>query len=151
MRQFISGVMVILGIAMLLVFTAKPSHAGLKLGKLFRMSRGMEASIASQMHDDLAKDPGLISSGKDYDLVQEIGGQIVKSNQLKQYDYKFFLTKDDAVNAFATPGGYIYVTQGLLKYMAYDKAQVAGVMAHEISHVTARHATARMAPGRRRG
>jgi predicted Zn-dependent protease len=139
MRQVLSGVLVILGIAVLLLFTATPSHAGLKLGKLFRMSRGMEASIASQMHDDLVKDPGLITSGKDYDLVQEIGGQIVKKNQLNQYDYKFFLTKDKEVNAFATPGGYIYVTQGLLKYMAYDKAQMAGVIAHELGHAKDRH------------
>lgn len=139
MRRITYRLATILGMATLLMFAATPSHAGLKLGKLFKMSRSMESSIASQMHDDLAKDPGLITSGRDYDLVQEVGQRIVQANHLKEYDYKFFLTKDKEVNAFATPGGYIYITQGLLKYMAYDKSQMAGVMAHELGHAKDRH------------
>src|SRR5690606_1294949 len=56
-----------------------------------------------------------------------------------EFELQFFLVKDKAVNAFATPGGYIYVTQGLMDVMAYDQNMVAAVMAHEIGHVLERH------------
>ena len=52
----------------------------------------------------------------------------------------------DEVNAFAFPGGYFYVNKGLI-LAAENEAELAGVMAHEISHVTARHATERMSKG----
>ncbi|MEJ2248022.1 MAG: M48 family metalloprotease [Acidobacteriota bacterium] len=52
----------------------------------------------------------------------------------------------DEVNAFAFPGGYFYVNKGLI-LEAENESELAGVMAHEISHVTARHATARMSKG----
>ena len=50
---------------------------------------------------------------------------------------------DPAVNAFAMPGGYIYVTRGLLAHMK-SEAQLAGVLGHEIGHVTARHSARQM-------
>jgi predicted Zn-dependent protease len=139
MRQMINGLLVFSGMAVLLCFSATPSHAGLKLGKIFKMSKSQELSIAKEMQTGIEKEPGLITKGQDYDLVQQTGKNLVAKNQLTQYEYKFFLTKDDEVNAFATPGGYIYVTQGLLKYMAYDKAMLAGVMAHELGHAKDRH------------
>ncbi len=139
MRQILSGLLVLCGMAVLLLGAPQPSHAGLKLGKLLKMSQSQELSIAKDMHQELEKEPGLITRGKEYDLVQQTGRTIVTKNQLTQYEYKFFLTKDDEVNAFATPGGYIYVTRGLLKYMAYDKAMLAGVMAHELGHAKDRH------------
>lgn len=139
MRQMTFNLLVFAGMAALLFSAPQPSHAGLKLGKLFKMSQSQEVSIAKDMHTELEKDPGLITKGKEFDLVQQVGKNLVSKNQLKQYEYHFFLTKDKEVNAFATPGGYIYVTQGLLKYMAYDKAMVAGVMAHELGHAKDRH------------
>ena len=49
---------------------------------------------------------------------------------------------DPAVNAFAMPGGYIYITRGILAHLN-SEAQLAGVLGHEIGHVTARHSARR--------
>lgn len=133
---------IVAGLAALALGLLAPGPAaagGLKLGKALKLSKKQEATIAKSMHDDLAKDPGLIEKGKDYELVQQVGKRIVEKNHLTQYDYKFFLVKQDEVNAFATPGGFIYVTAGLMKYMAYDPSMLAGVMAHEIGHAKDRH------------
>ena len=56
--------------------------------------------------------------------------------------YKVTILNSPSVNAFALPSGNVYVTRGLLA-LANDTAEIAGVMAHEIAHVTARHATQR--------
>jgi len=112
---------------------------GLKFGKMFKMSQAQEQDIADKMHEELAKDPGLIEEGKEYKQIQRVGKRLVERNKLKEYDYKFFLVDDEEVNAFATPAGYIYVTRGLMKYMAYDESMLAGVMAHELGHAKDRH------------
>jgi predicted Zn-dependent protease len=107
--------------------------------KLFKMSLAQEQEVADELHKELEADPGLVTKGKQFDQVQRIGKQLVEKNKLTQYEYKFFVTKDEEVNAFATPGGYIYVTTGLLDVMGYDDAMVAGVMAHELGHAKDRH------------
>ena len=120
------------------IIAPRAAEAG-GLSKAFRLSKKQEAQVAKSMHDDLAKDPGLVVKGKEYDLVQKVGARLVDKNHLTQYEYKFFVVKQDEVNAFATPGGYIYITAGLLKYMAYDPSMLAGVMAHELGHAKDRH------------
>ena len=57
---------------------------------------------------------------------------------LSDVAYTFQVVKDDSINAFATAGGYVYVTTGLLK-AADNEAQLAGVLPHEIGHIAERH------------
>jgi hypothetical protein len=57
-----------------------------------------------------------------------------------KYPYQFKCVNDMAINAFALPGGYVYINRGVIE-AAEDEAQLAGVMAHEISHVALRHGT----------
>ena len=56
--------------------------------------------------------------------------------------YKFTILNDKKVNPFALPGGYVYITRGLL-VLAENEAEIAGVLAHEIGHITARHTAQR--------
>jgi predicted Zn-dependent protease len=105
----------------------------------FKLGKGQEKSIGDSMYNDVRKKPGLITRGKDYELVLRIGRRLVESNDLRDYTYTFHLVNDDTVNAFATPGGYLYVNRGLLKQMAYDESMLAGVMAHELGHIKDRH------------
>lgn len=70
--------------------------------------------------------------------VQEIGTKLAAHAERKDVPFRFTLLEADLVNAFAAPGGYIYVTTGLLK-QADNEAEVAGVLAHEIGHVVGRH------------
>ena len=80
-------------------------------------------------------------------FVKNIGDQILNSDDIKKrevYAYEYEIIHDDnTVNAFCTPGGYIYVYTGLLKFVE-NEATLAGVMAHEIAHAEQRHATERM-------
>ena len=117
----------ITGLCALLAMTlalaqSSPAEAG--LGKLFGMSKSQEKEIAEDMLSEIRQDPGLITRGTQYQLVQEIGNRLVDRNRLTEYDYRFFLVDQEEVNAFATPAGYIYVTQGLVDYMGYDRSML---------------------------
>ncbi|HEX9615583.1 MAG TPA: M48 family metallopeptidase [Bacteroidota bacterium] len=79
--------------------------------------------------------------------VKEIGERILASPEVKKrgmYAYEFEIIDDDStINAFCTPGGYIYVYTGLLRFLD-NEAALAGVLAHEIAHAERRHSTRRM-------
>ena len=77
------------------------------------------------------------------DKVQVIGRRIAAVEKDSGYDWRFHLIGKDIPNAFALPGGNVFVYQGLFKYARND-AQLAAVIAHEIAHVLARHGSERM-------
>jgi predicted Zn-dependent protease len=70
--------------------------------------------------------------------VDSVGRRVAHASEQPDLPWRFTVLDDAVVNAFAMPGGYIYVTRGLLAYMQ-SEAQLAGVLGHEIGHVTARH------------
>jgi predicted Zn-dependent protease len=70
--------------------------------------------------------------------VDSVGRKVARASEQPDLAWKFTVLDDPIVNAFAMPGGYIYVTRGLLAHMQ-SEAQLAGVLGHEIAHVTARH------------
>ena len=74
--------------------------------------------------------------------VDEIGGRLVKGVEYRQYPYRFTILNTQIVNAFALPGGFVYITRGLLS-LASSEAELAGVLAHELAHVAARHGAER--------
>jgi beta-barrel assembly-enhancing protease len=71
-------------------------------------------------------------------LVQRVGGRIVKALGATEFDYQFFVIDHPALNAFAVPGGYVFVFSGLLAKMKSED-ELAGVLGHEIAHVNAHH------------
>lgn len=75
-------------------------------------------------------------------LLAEIVGKLVAATERPDEAYRITILDSPVVNAFALPTGRLYVTRGLLA-LANDTAEVAGVLAHEIAHVTLRHASAR--------
>jgi predicted Zn-dependent protease len=70
----------------------------------------------------------------------KIGKRLLSGAREVSFDYTFMVVHDDSVNAFAIPGGHLYVHTGLLKAVRTE-GELAGVMAHEISHAVARHGT----------
>jgi predicted Zn-dependent protease len=78
--------------------------------------------------------------------VQALGTRLKDVSELAEIDFTFTVLDSDVVNAFALPGGYVYVTRGLMA-LAQDEAELAGVIGHEIGHVTARHGAARQTTG----
>jgi len=77
-------------------------------------------------------------------LVKDIGTRLAESSERSHLIFRFTLLDSDQVNAFALPGGYIYITRGLLAYLN-SEAELAGVLGHEIGHVTARHSVRQQA------
>jgi len=77
--------------------------------------------------------------------ISELGAKLIASNQLasQPYDYTFTVVDVPALNAFALPAGTIFITAPMLKKVE-SEAELAGVLGHEIGHVTARHATLRL-------
>ncbi|MGD8311410.1 MAG: M48 family metalloprotease [Gammaproteobacteria bacterium] len=71
-------------------------------------------------------------------LVQQVGTRLAAHSHRADLIYRFTVLDSTAVNAFALPGGYIYITRGMLAYLN-SEAEMAAVLGHEIGHVTARH------------
>jgi predicted Zn-dependent protease len=72
--------------------------------------------------------------------VQRLGEKLAAQAPGYQFDYKFFVVASPEVNAFALPGGYVFVNEGAIA-AARDEGELAGVLAHEIAHVALRHGT----------
>ncbi|MCS6779027.1 MAG: M48 family metalloprotease [Geminicoccaceae bacterium] len=107
------------------------------------MSPQDEIRIGRQEHPKvLAEFGGEAKEARAREYVQEIGQKVKAVSELAQQPFTFTLLDSDMVNAFALPGGYVYVTRGLLA-LADDEAELAGVLGHEIGHVTARHTAQR--------
>lgn len=79
-----------------------------------------------------------------YNYLNEIRNDILAAGNVgykDQFEWKMYIiNRDDVVNAFCTPGGYIYVYTGLIKYLD-DKSSLAGVIGHEMAHADKRHST----------
>ncbi len=101
---------------------------------------------ASQHQEALNAFGGLYEDKQMQAYVSEIGQRLAVHAESQGVTYRFFLLNSPVVNAFAAPGGYIYVTRGLLSY-ANSEAELAGVIAHEIGHITGRHAAERYSTG----
>jgi predicted Zn-dependent protease len=99
-----------------------------------RMGKQFDIQIKQQMgvHDDLELQ----------EYVQRIGQKLAAVSERPDLDWKFTIVDTDDVNAFATTGGFVYVSRGILPYLQ-NEAQLAAVIGHEIGHITARHLQAR--------
>lgn len=107
------------------------------------MSPAEESRIGAEEHPKMvARFGGVYDDIEIGAYVAEIGGRLVKNSELPNQEFRFTVLNSPDVNAFALPGGYVYVTRGLLA-LANSEAEFAGVLAHEIGHVTARHAAQR--------
>lgn len=107
------------------------------------MPAGQEMQIGASEHPKIIEQyggPFQVPTVEAY--VNMIGRKVAANTERNDVDYKFYVLDTPAVNAFAMPGGYIYVTRGLLT-LASSEAELAGVLAHEIGHITARHSAER--------
>jgi len=107
------------------------------------MSQEDEAKLGAKQHKEIVKEFG--GAYQDPALgryVSSLGTLLARTSELPDLKFTFTVLDSPIVNAFALPGGYVYVTRGLLA-LAENEAEVAGVLSHEIGHVTARHAAER--------
>lgn len=78
--------------------------------------------------------------------VAEVGRRVAAVSEMPSLPYRFIVLNSPIVNAMALPGGYVYITRGLIA-LAADEAELAGVLAHEVGHIAARHTAERYSQG----
>ncbi len=103
------------------------------------MSEQQEIAIGQQGDAEVRRDMGIYDDAELQRYVSDIGMRLAKESHRPNLPWQFAVVDNPAINAFALPGGYIYITRGILPYLA-DESELAGVLGHEIGHVTARHA-----------
>lgn len=102
------------------------------------LSETDEIQLGKQTDVDIVRQYGVYQDEKLNRYISEIGMKMAKLSHRPNLPYEFKIMDSPVINAFAVPGGYIYFTRGILAYLN-SEAEVAGVMGHEIGHVTARH------------
>ncbi len=111
------------------------------------MSPAQENQVGAQENAKVMKTYGIPENSQNLQAyVNQVGQRVAQDTERPDVQYKFTLLDSSMVNAFALPGGYVYVTRGLMA-LANNEAELAGVMAHEIGHVTGRHSAERYSHG----
>ena len=100
-----------------------------------------EAKTGAQEHPKIIKEFGGVYDDPEVSgYIAIIASHLAAASELPNIEWHFTVLDSDEVNAFALPGGYVYITRGLLA-LAANEAEIAGVLGHEIGHVNARHGT----------
>ncbi|MEX1999623.1 MAG: M48 family metalloprotease [Gemmatimonadales bacterium] len=104
-------------------------------------SQAQEVSMGRQYDQQIVAVMGLYEDQSLQGYLQELGTRIARTTENPDLPWTFRVVDDAVVNAFALPGGFIYITRGILAHMD-NEAQLAAVLGHEIGHVTGRHSAA---------
>ncbi|RYG41282.1 MAG: peptidase M48 [Chitinophagaceae bacterium] len=102
------------------------------------MSEAQEIAMGQEADPQIIAQYGLYENKDLQDFINEKGKAMAAVSHRPQLDYKFRIVDSEILNAFAVPGGYVYFTRGIMAHFN-DEAQFAGVLGHEIGHITARH------------
>ncbi len=97
-----------------------------------------EIKQGRQYHKSIISRYGVYDDPQLQQYVSRIGQDLAAKSHRSHLDFKFTVLDSPEINAFALPGGYIYITRGIMAYLN-SEAELAGVLGHEIGHVTARH------------
>jgi Zn-dependent protease with chaperone function len=120
-------------LAGLLVAVVAPMASGRVISRSAEISVGRETASQVQQYFRVDTDP--VAAAR----VRQIGRRLISCAENTDYPFEFHVVEEGEINAFALPGGFVYVFRGLLQLLPSDDA-LASVIAHEIIHVTRRHA-----------
>jgi predicted Zn-dependent protease len=109
--------------------------------ELSLMSESQEIETGKQLDAEVRRQMGVYGDAELQRYVSEVGQRLARTSHRPNLPWHFTVVDQPAVNAFALPGGYIYITRGILPFLD-NEAEFAGVLGHEIGHVTARHSAA---------
>jgi predicted Zn-dependent protease len=102
------------------------------------MSESQEIAMGRESDAQVRAEMGVYEDPELTKYVSDIGLRLAKLSERPNLPWQFTVVDQPAINAFALPGGFIYITRGILPFLE-DEAELAGVLGHEIGHVTARH------------
>ncbi|MBW4685929.1 MAG: M48 family metalloprotease [Komarekiella atlantica HA4396-MV6] len=111
---------------------------GVQVLQLSNISARQEADLGKQINQEIVSSLRLYRNPEINRYVEQIGRRLAANSDRPNLPYTFQVVEDDAINAFATLGGYVYVHTGLLK-AADNEAELASVIAHEIGHIGGKH------------
>jgi predicted Zn-dependent protease len=111
--------------------------------QLMLVSEAQEIEMGRQADAAVVQTIGLYADPVWQRYIQQFGARLAATSERPNLPWTFRVVDDPAVNAFAVPGGFVYVTRGLLAHLT-SEAELASVVGHEIGHVTARHTAAAM-------
>ena len=140
--RIVCGAAIALGLAMAGCATTGPG--GKK--SVILIGETEERDIGAKMAAQVRAEKRILSDRVVTDYVNRTGQHIARLSDRPGIPYQFSVIESKDVNAFALPGGYVYIHTGLMKQLD-TQAQLAGVLAHEISHIVARHSVKRLQEG----
>jgi predicted Zn-dependent protease len=108
------------------------------------MSPQREREVGLKEAQEVERTVGLVRERRQVEYVEGVGGRLARAAGRPDITWQWSVADDTEANAFALPGGWAYITRGLLA-LANREDEIAGVLAHEIAHVTERHAANRVA------
>ena len=108
-------------------------------GSAQALSVEKEIEQGRQMHRKIIGQFGIYSDQGLQAYINRVGQRVAAQATRPEIDYRFTVLDDEMINAFAVPGGFIYITRGLLMHMN-SESELAAVLGHEIAHVTEKHA-----------
>ncbi len=139
---FGASLLLLVGCKSMLTSGNEPSISGVAPANSSAID-AVEREIGRKEHPKIVKAYGGVYSNPRLELmVAKLVGRLVAASTEPNRPYRVTILNSPTVNAFALPGGYLYVTRGLIA-LANDKSELAAVLAHEMAHVTARHALER--------
>lgn len=106
-------------------------------------STQQEVALGQQYSAQLNEQLPIVRDGQVVSYINALGNEIAKRVDDRNLSWRFQVVDSREVNAFAVPGGYVYVNRGLIE-RTQNLSQLAGVLGHEIAHVTERHSVQRM-------
>ncbi len=111
--------------------------------ELMLVSESQEIQMGRDSDPQVVAAYGLVDDPQLQEYVSDIGQRMARISERPDLPWSFKVVDESVVNAFALPGGFIYVTRGILAHFN-NEAELAGVLGHEIGHVTARHSASQM-------
>src|SRR5688572_24980686 len=114
------------------------------------MDEAAEIAEGKKAHPQVLAEYGSYNNPRLQAYVNEVGQRLARQSHRANLQWTFSVLDSPEVNAFALPGGYVYVTRGIMAYLD-SEAELAGVIGHEIGHVTARHGAQRATRQQRAG
>jgi beta-barrel assembly-enhancing protease len=116
---------------------------GIQVLQISNISEQQEVQLGAQMHENLLRQGVRLNSDRVLNDYLNSVGQRLTSASRRTVPYRFSVVEDKSINAFATTGGYVYATTGLMG-AADNEAQLASVVGHEIGHIEKRHLIAQI-------
>jgi len=105
---------------------------------LVLLSEADEIALGRKTNQEVLQQYSVYENTALQKYVQNVGSKVARKSHRNNLIYRFTVLDSKEVNAFALPGGYIYITRGLMAYLK-SEAELAAVLGHEVGHVTARH------------